>query len=209
MNTYIYIHVCCINNWKEIFMNLYNHIVNSGLYNLVNKIKCGVLSKTNEEPLSFFNNLNDNKLEFYICNNLDSYETYTINILHENALNEDFYVLYIHTKGCTRTSITITDWVDYLVYFNIDNYKICMEKLLNNDAVGVNLQNTPVTHYSGNFWWSKSSYLKKLNKCVHTCHNSPEFWLTEKNIGNYISLWNSGVNHYNVRYEKHNYVIND
>jgi len=208
MNTYIYIHVCCINNWKDIFMNLYNHIINSGLYDIVCKIKCNVLSKTIEEPLTFFNHLNDNKIEILnISSNLDEYETGTINRLHDNALSEDFYVLYMHTKGCkhNNNNININDWVEYLLYFNVDHYKKCMEQLINNDTVGVNLQYNPATHYSGNFWWSKSSYLKKLDKCIHSCYNSPEFWLTDRNIGNYVSLWNSNVNHYHERYEKHNY----
>jgi len=211
MNTYIYIHICCINNWKEIFINLYNHILNSGLHKIVDKIKCNVLSNTIEEPFIFLNNLNDNKIEILnICSNLDNYETPTINMLHDNSLYEDFYVLYIHTKGCkyNNSNNNVNDWVEYLIYFNIDNHKKCIEHLMNNyDTVGVNLQNIPVTHYSGNFWWSKSSYLRKLEKCIPDRYNSPEFWLTEKNIGNYVSLWNSNINHYDQRYEKHNYIF--
>jgi hypothetical protein len=210
MNIYIYIHVCCINNWKEIFNKLYSNIKNSGLHNIIKSIKCSILSKDNDDIL-FFNDLNDSKIEILgISNNLDLYETPTINLLHDHSLNEDFYVLYIHTKGVKHNNqnINVTDWVNYLTYFNIQKYETCIKSLLDYDTVGVNLQggNDP-THYSGNFWWSKSSYIKKLEKCRYTQYTSPEFWLTEKNIGNYLSLWNSNINHYCNRYEELNYII--
>ena len=81
------------------------------------------------------------------------------------------------------------------------------------DAVGVNLQKDIKTycplHYSGNFWWSKSNYICKLNPIVYYNYNAPEFWLTEKELGVYISLWNSNTHHYNDGYDKNNYVDKD
>jgi hypothetical protein len=52
MNTYIYIHVCCINNWKEIFNKLLFDIKESKLYDKVTKIRCNILTKNNNN-LSF------------------------------------------------------------------------------------------------------------------------------------------------------------
>jgi len=208
MNIYIYIHVCCINNWKDIFMKLYSTIQTSGLYDIITRIKCNLLSINNLDVL-FFNDLNDSKIQILgIDNNLDLYETPTINLLHEHALHEDFYVLYIHTKGVKHNdmNIYINDWVTYLTYFNIEKHANCLQSLVENDTVGVNLHiGETNTHYSGNFWWSKSEYIRKLDKCVYNQYISTELWLTEKNIGNYVSLWNSEINHYNQRYEEHNY----
>lgn len=213
MNIYIYIHICCINNWKDIFLNLYYNIKSSGLYNVIKGIKCNILTKNNNDIL-FFNDLNDDKIEILgICENLDLYETPTINLLHEHAFNEDFYVLYIHTKGVkhNNTNINVTDWVNYLIYFNIQKYETCIKSLLDYDTVGVNLQlennDFTITHYSGNFWWSKSEYIKTLHKCEYKDYISPETWLTEKNIGRYLNLWTSNVNHYNERYEEHKYIL--
>ena len=33
MKTYIYFHICCINNYETVFYNLMDKIKNSGLYN--------------------------------------------------------------------------------------------------------------------------------------------------------------------------------
>jgi hypothetical protein len=62
MVNYIYIHVCCINNWKEVFNKLYYNIKTSGLYDIVKSIKCNVLSENNN-IIDFFSGLNDDKLE--------------------------------------------------------------------------------------------------------------------------------------------------
>ena len=207
MNVYVYIHVCCINNWKEIFLKLYNNIKTSGLYDIIKCIKCNVLT-TNYDAL-FFAELD--KVEVIgIHHNLDLYETPTINMLYDHALREDFYVLYMHTKGVKSngTNNNVTDWVHYLTYFNVHKHDVCIKYLTDYDTVGVNLHNgeTYPVHYSGNFWWSKSEYIRKVGICVYRHYNSPEFWLTENRIGNYVCLWNSNVNHYNESYGESNYA---
>jgi beta-1,4-mannosyl-glycoprotein beta-1,4-N-acetylglucosaminyltransferase len=203
--TYIYIHVCCINNWKQVFNTLILDIQKCGLYNKIHEIRCNVLTE-NRDNLSFFN---DDKIKIIgTSSNLNSYETSTLKLLYEHALLEDFNVLYLHTKGIrhNNTNINVTDWVKYLSYFNIYKHDVCINQLSNFDAVGVNLQNEPHFHYSGNFWWSKSKYIKKLSLPIHTEYNSPEFWLTKTKIGNYLSLWNSNINHYYDRYTEDNYA---
>ena len=125
--------------------------------------------------------------------------------------NEEFKVLYIHSKGVRhyknlKYEKNVYDWVEYLSYFNIYNHNLCLKELNNCDAIGVNLQkaahdsNIPF-HYSGNFWWSKSSHIKKINHIdeFDNCYNSPEFWITTIK-GIYKSLWNSNAHHYNDDY---------
>lgn len=219
MRNYVYIHVCCVNNWKHVLENLYFHIKTSGLYDVVESIKCNILckSETKEDVEMYFSELllADAKLQILgITCDISLYETPTINLLHKHAIEIDgddgFNVLYLHTKGVTRNNVNVVDWVNYMIYFNIHEYKTCIDHLTNHgyDTVGVNLFTTPPIHYSGNFWWAKSSYLKKLKRCEHTHYNSPEFWLTEDKLGKFLSLWNSNINHYNERYEECNYIKN-
>lgn len=202
MNTYIYIHVCCINNWKEIFGKLLSDIRASGLYDKVTKIRCSLLY-TVEDFTIFI----DPKIEIiYKSTILSLYETPTINILYEDALKENFNVLYLHTKGVKHNGMNphVTDWVNYMSYFNIYKHELCLEMLKANDAVGVNLHITPA-HFSGNFWWSKSEHLRKLSPCIYDKYISPELWVACVK-GNYKELWNSGVNHYYFPYKEANYL---
>jgi len=180
-----------------------NQIKMSGLYDDITEIRCGVLGYNNEPDL-----FNDPKIVIRGTNpNIDLFEVFTINLLYEDAQKEDFNVLYLHTKGITIHPLykPVHDWVNYLCYFNIYQFKKCIDFLKVYDTVGVNLVDEPVTHYSGNFWWSKSSYIRKLEKCIYYCFNSPEFWITEKKIGNYHCLWNSNINHYQEEYPPHLY----
>lgn len=206
-NTYIYIHVCCINNWKEIFNNLLFCIKDSGLYNIVCKIRCCILTQ-NKDDLGVFS---DEKIEIIgVYEDIGLFETPTINAIHAASLTDDFNVLYIHTKGVnhfnTQKGVYVLDWVKCLTYFNIYKHSICMDKLKEYDAVSINLTKYPVLHFSGNFWWSKSEHIRTLPMLVYREYNSPEYWITEKKDGSYLSLWNTNIIHYFEPYDESNYI---
>jgi hypothetical protein len=162
MKTYIYFHICCINNWPIIVANLHNDIKNSGLYDVVDEIRCGVLGEY-DPNYEFFN---DAKVKI-VAHSLDKniYETLTINKIHEDSQHEDFFCLYIHSKGVRYdgSNPNIEQWVSFLTYFNVYKYKDCFNELNQGaDCVGVKLNHEPTLHYSGNFWWSRSSYITPL-----------------------------------------------
>jgi len=201
MNTYVYIHVCCINNWKQIFDKLISDIKDSGLYEKVSKIRIGILGDVSQGLPE------DPKFEIlHVSSNMNLYEQSTINLLYRDSLTEDFNVLYLHTKGVKHNNKNpcVTDWVRYMSYFNIYKHDLCLQMLENHDAVGVNLNSTPI-HFSGNFWWSTSRHIRGLGPCKYVNYNSPEFWVTSVK-GNYTELWNSGVNHYHELYDPSLYL---
>ncbi|ANS04308.1 hypothetical protein [uncultured Mediterranean phage] len=202
---YIYIHICCKGAWLEIFTRLIDNIKQSGLYEVINQIKCFMLGDPGDLPPIF----DDAKITI-VKHNRDTslYERFTLNNLYDDCEKEDFYVLYLHTKGITHPGCKrVRDWVDYLIYFNMYKFKEIIDFLKIYDTVGVNLQPAPEIHYSGNFWWSKSAHIKTLNRNIGNHPNDPEFWITsKKEERKYISLWLSKVNHYKKRYPKENYV---
>ncbi len=210
MDTYVYIHVCCINQWQEVFANLMSEIRASGLYEDVKEIRCGIVGRY--APTALFD---DPKIVIAgHSKNLKLYETSTLNLLREHARHADFNVLYLHTKGVSHVPDTpryahVLDWVRYLCHFTIHRHATCREELRTHDAVGVNLQgaaHNDSLHYSGNFWWATSRYIRTLDACVQSSHNAPEFWLTERRTGSYLSLWTSGVNHYDEPYPRDRYA---
>ena len=80
---------------------------------------------------------------------------------------EEYYVLYLHMKGVSRIDDKcMSDWRKLMTYFNIDKWHKCISLLKDGyDTVGVNwIPDHMYPHYSGNYWWSKSSYIKKLPK---------------------------------------------
>jgi len=205
MKTYIYLHICCIHNWVPIVESLLSQIKESGLYEKVDKIRYVLLTSTGVSDELF----RDPKMELLgVYSNLNLYEQVTLHHMHEAALTDDFYVLYLHSKGVrhNNTNPCIQDWVDLLSYFNIQQHDSCIQSLSEYDTVGVNLSTVPCVHYSGNFWWSKSSHLRTLSKCTYECYNSPEFWITSL-PGKFLNKWTSGVNHYKERYPPSIYIL--
>lgn len=175
---HIFIHICCIENWIEIFNEQINLIKSSGLYNIINKIHLGILSDLNNINLSIFNDPKFNII--YIDSRNYLYEIYTINSIKSfcERENKEIYILYIHTKGVRKmgNDYVVKSWRNMMEYFLINNYSNCIDYLEYYDTLGCNLINSKCVtsenasinqqhfyHYSGNFWWSKKSYIDKLN----------------------------------------------
>ena len=185
---YIYIHICVKNNWLSILTNLINNIKNSKLYNIICKIRCFVLGNMDTIP----DILNDEKIIIVKTHpNYGQYERFTLKNLYDDCFKEDFYVLYLHTKGIRhQNSKPIKDWVEYLIHFNIHRHKDMIDLLEENNCVGVNLKDKYQLHYSGNFWWSKSSHIINLEKKIGNNYTDPEFWVTSKKYNcKYASLY--------------------
>jgi hypothetical protein len=209
MQTYVYFHICRINNWKEIVETLWSDLRASGLYDKVNEIRAVVVGPNRDTPPAFFS---DPKFRLLLESaDPSNFERTTLNLLYSHSLenSENFHVLYIHSKGVTHNSTNpaVTDWTNYLTHFNMYKYEDCIRELENYDVVGVNLSLRPKVHFSGNFWWSTASHIQTLGICNDPTYNGPEFWITKKENGLYKSLWESGVNHYNERYMPSQYHV--
>lgn len=219
---YIYFHVCCIANWEFVVANIFRALKNSGLYDVTEKIICTVVGDRTNNYIAGNELLKDKKIEIrYESNDTSCYERKILNILHQDSVasEEEFYVLYLHSKGVTRNNDSnikknVMDWVNYMLYFNVYRFKDIIKLLPTYDTVGVSLVDEPVLHYSGNFWWSKSSHIKKLTPEIDECYNGPEFWITKgyQNCENnfteskHYSLWNSNTDHYMNSYSAESYA---
>lgn len=204
---YIYFHICCIGDWYKIVEKILFKIKNSGLYHEIQEIRCSILGDYRHYQHLF----QDPKIKIISHSyDIQLLEKHTINQLYHDATQskDEFYVLYlntteVHHDPSSQISKYIYDWVEYMCYFNIYQYETCLQLLGYSNGVGLNLQennkeNIPY-HYSGNFWWSKASNIRKLDRIVDTYYNSPEFWIT-RNEGPYISLWNSNKHHFKESY---------
>ena len=145
-----------------------------------------------------------------------------------DTTEDEFYVLYLHHKGGSRFGHSrrypnIVDWRNYMLYFNVELWKDCVSALQDGyDCAGVEWGETKrfPKHYSGNFWWATSSYIRKLPKIVaprdRDYVEQSQFGLkvhyrfdAEAWIGladpHARSLHNSGVDHYRIPYPEHLY----
>ena len=175
---HIFIHICLIEDWRDIFEDQIKKIKDSGLYNIVEKIHLGIvgdLEKLNDKI--FF----DEKFDIlYIDKRTSLYEIHTINHIKSfcNDIEYEVYILYIHTKGVRNAGNknVIQSWRNMMEYFLIEKYEECIKYLSIYDTLGNNIVNSycydidkisvnklHTCHYSGNFWWSTKTHIDKLD----------------------------------------------
>lgn len=199
-----FIHSCSLNNNKRLEY-LINYLEHSELYNNLDKIYINNIGKD-------LTNKYSSKFEIInYSNNTHLYEIPTLNKLIEYSNeNENDNVLYIHNKGISYNDNyqEVNDWIDMMLYFLIDKYEECLEDLKKYNTVGCNYSINPKKHFSGNFWWSQSKYLKKLTKIdIVNIQKADAEWLLFTKDPTYVEIHNSNVNHYQEQYPKHKYVI--
>ena len=122
-------------------------------------------------------------------------------IITFSKLNPDYKILYLHTKGVTHINDEhlypiVKSWAHYMLYGLADKMSCCIEMLDDYDTLGSNLHNIPEPHYSGNFWWARASYLKKLNMlCFATKYDAETKILSQNpsifNINDMVKMYDS------------------
>jgi len=133
--------------------------------------------------------------------NVSTFELETINLIKTFSEKQNCEILYLHTKGVTNNAPNIKDWTSMMLYFLVEKSNQCIEHLKEYDAVGCNLStNTKTPHFSGNFWWSTSSYIKTLPYVHTTTKHDAEWWILRNHTCKYKCVHNSNVNHYKQLY---------
>jgi hypothetical protein len=214
---YCFIHSCTLENaGTDRLHHLIKTLNDSGCISIFDKIYI------NNIGLPIKNRYGE-KFEVINCSrNTQLFETPTINLIKDfSSKNPNCHILYLHTKGIrySQTDDKQNDWINYMLYFLVDKYKLCTSLLDNNyDTVGCNYSNDldkeclkythpyPPPHYSGNFWWANTNYLSQLPMLSmdQIERNTPDFWLF-KNNPSFYNLHSSNVNHYHSTYPKKMY----
>ena len=213
--------ICCLGNYLNILQEQINKLINSDLYKNSEKIFCFICLEKDDclsllqkyEKLVIISTA-ENLYEKFAINSYKKYiETYINNkVINEkkikgindeeeeiNEVNKNYYLYYIHSKSVSRTDKCYNDWRNLCEYFTIDKWKLNIELLEYYDCIGTNLKNFPKKHYSGNFWWSKSEHLNTL-KDVNDGYLSPEMYICSNMKTNYVSIYQSYVNHGDTEY---------
>jgi hypothetical protein len=169
-------------HWMEMMVEQCRLLITTGLYQAADKLYIGVIESTDRDPkhgrewLGNFWKASSSKEEaktpskveivFYPDN---KEEANTMKWVRDYAKkNPGDYVLYFHTKGISKYSLATEDWRRYMEYFNIENWRDCVQKLNEGyDCCGVMWNShTPIgthPHFSGTFWWASTDYINTLN----------------------------------------------
>jgi hypothetical protein len=216
---YAFLHVCSLKRYKEIFQETWEKSI--PLYNDCKKFYISVVGPGRMEDLI----PKSEKIELiHFSDDPESHEFPTLNLIRDVCKNNDVNVCYYHLRGVTSPldNLCVVDQRHYMTYFNIEKYKDCIS-ILNSgaDVVGVDYSTWPTFHFSGNFWWSKSSHINTLvapedlpgidnfyNKDDRKHRHRCEMWICSNRNHQYAELWNSGIHPSSkgfVRYTEESY----
>jgi hypothetical protein len=209
---YCFIHSCTLDNIGTKKLDyIIDKINSSGLIDVLEKVFIYNIGL----PIGNKYNLNTTHNKYELTNYSSNpllFENPTINKVRKFAEeNPDSYVLYLHTKGNSYQveGQNIIDWTNMMLYFLVEKYNLCIHKLdIKYDTVGCNYGSKPLCHYSGNFWWAQTNYIKTLDFVNEKVPDKmvPEFWVL-KNNPNKCIIHSSGINHYHELYPRIRYQL--
>ena len=192
-------YIFCMGNYYNIVSEQINLLVSSGLYDITDQIYCFICNYN----VNILQILNNYPKIIIISTNQNLYEKYAINN-YKNYVSGDYYLYYFHSKSVSRRTKCYNDWRKLCDYFTLKKWRLSIELLNYYDCVGINMKTFPKLHYSGNFWWSKSSHLNKLIN-INNNYLSSEMYICTYPKTNKICIYNSNVIHYNTEYNSNIY----
>lgn len=204
----VFYHLMQIKGWEFLYQDQMQVLCSSGLINACDFIHMGI----NGDSELFWT---PPKCKIK-RNEILTSEYCTLKDLQQFAINskENYKILYFHSKGITNIgNMNIRAWRLYMEYCLIQNWKECVNLLDEYDCVGTSFAKysysdamhktkkrgsiipTCPPHFSGNFWWTNTEYLKKLDTIDKDRRNYQEFWITsnfEKNRPKIKSFFYTG-----------------
>lgn len=190
----VFWHICGLNNWESIVEDQYSSIVKSKLIDNVDNI---YISFSGTDP-SLIDGLLKKTIKNRLVNYTNKYNDYERACLHsllEWSKSNNSNILYIHTKGVSHhRNNNVWLWRQLLEKVVIFNYDACVSKLDSYDVIGTNLidegkiqqkilDENHCLHFSGNFWWSKTSHISRLpqiRKDIIDLSERKRYWLCER-----------------------------
>ena len=204
-----YIHICQKGQWKRSLEMLLNCIKSSKLYQHTKVIRLGIV---NDDGVIIDDDiLKDDKFDIVYVGRSEEYERPTLLHMRKKSEEDSIYTkyFYLHTKGIKHfgndTEPQIIDWINLMLYWNIERWQLAIEKLRRYGTYGCN---DTGQHYSGNFWWARSSHIKKLPNVIESYYHAPEDWVQIVR-NNKFTVYNSGfqgMGHYTNLFPREKYA---
>lgn len=180
--------ICCIGDYKTIVAEQLASVRKNGLFHRTHTIFCFICQY--EQDILDVLQPYMSKLKI-ISTTENLYEKYALSNFRKHIPSPSpYYLYYFHTKGVSRKQDVFHERRRNLDYFILEQYDVCLFWLNQKyDAVGTTLSQFPSLHFSGNFWWAKSSHLDRLSKqAIGDSYLAPEMYICSNPKGKYISV---------------------
>ena len=205
----VFYHLACLNNWQQVFDEQIQQLAQH-LFTTIHLTVLGT-KEDQSKAILMIRNLGITVNLIFESDNLACYEQPAMLAIQEHVRDNSGFVLYLHSKGVSNVLSPVkTNWRRLMMNQLIANSSHCLQQLPYYDAIGVNWCDSP-PHFSGNFWYAATGYLRSL-KSFQTFYrnNQPafpdpydpgrlncEFWIgSSEKLPNILSLVCRNVNFY-------------
>jgi len=231
-NNNIFYHMFCINDAVERFEKTHKKIIKSGLINHIDNIYVNCVGRN---KINYGHLIKDGLKVRVLMGYHNKDESETLNLLRDFCINNSIgNVLYMHSKGVSAPKNQYKNChAECMQYFVIEQYDNCLSILKNYDTCGVNLRVSPgwwtkdifrsgaftptqesqpkdkqkrASWYAGNFWWSKNSYISRLNKCESYRRSDSEVRFLLPYNSRFYNLYKPPKQFYESRIHRHLYT---
>ena len=164
----VFYHLANLPGWETLFAEQMQALQDSGLLDAAHRIviNSALPTKTLKAAVRWLARKRNVVLRHDTLATLAEGEIGTLRMLWEDvqAFREDAFVLYFHGKGLSHPgNLAVRDWRRVLEYFCVEQWRGAVAELeAGTDIAGVNWEEHPHPHFSGNFWWARSEYILSL-----------------------------------------------
>lgn len=166
-----YLQIAELPGWLPIFSEILGKMDKSGMLDACDEVNlcCNGVRSTFQLHLQPLIDSHEKFKLIHVNGDASGHERPTINYLKDQADATDdeiYYVGYGHLKGVTRPDDQkMIDWRNHSVYWSIERWKDSINKLNEGyEIASVNWMEYPHKHFSGNFWWASSNYIRRLKR---------------------------------------------
>ena len=184
-------HVCCMNNWRDVFHEQYTMVRRVGL-----PVSCFVLGNDDdrrwvEQYLPVLGNQP----------NLGWYETPTLDELHKwSQKHTDCGVVYFHTKGVSKPwRDDLPGWRRLMMDRVVEAWKTNAASMSQYDVIGAIWRDDHrgYNHFAGNFWAARADWCARLTPpWQHREQHTGRGWLRHKRMHAECWLCSSSYYHH-------------
>lgn len=204
-----FIHIYAVNDYIKIVDDQVRRIHDSGLISHLSRVYYCVVGRDSfiipQSKYCLLDRTSD----------MERSEEFTLNWIHKmsKSSEKNFKLFYIHTKGVTKPDKkALQDWREMMEYFCLNCWQFAVEALDVADTAGttIRLYKNKRPHYSGNFWWANSHYIRTLPELSEEGYGREvnrwdgEFWIGDGK-GSMLSLWESRKHHGSMQYPASEY----
>lgn len=167
MKVNAFYNIACMNHWREVVHEQFRVLSRANFRHTLNITFLGSMSDYGfVEEAAFHFDIPIN-LMFQECN-LMQFEFPNIRAIQALSRSlvgkEPEAVLHFHSKGVSKPGSPGVHWWRWIMNaYVLNRWQQCVEDLRDHDACGVAWNSSPSHHFCGNFWWSRTDWLAKLD----------------------------------------------